>query len=67
MKTKISAYWPLAVAITLASLAAAQAYGNKPWQKPLTAARVSAELARAVSYGLVDAPVVQNTSSTQGV
>jgi hypothetical protein len=54
MKTRIAIYWPIAVAVTLAALAAAQAYGDKTRHEPLAADKLSAELARAVSYGIID-------------
>ena len=63
MKTTISGYWPLVVAVTLASLAALQAYGDNTRHAPLGAAEVSAELARAVSYGIIDGNAVQASSS----
>ncbi|HTI18589.1 MAG TPA: hypothetical protein VL598_13065 [Trinickia sp.] len=54
MKTAILTYWPLAVAVTLGGLAAAQAYGSKAPHTPLAVEQVGAELARTVSYGLID-------------
>jgi hypothetical protein len=65
LKTTISAYWPLVVAVTLVGLAALQAYGDKTRHEPLGAAEVSAELARAVSYGIIDGNVVQASSAVQ--
>lgn len=68
MKTKISVYWPVAVVLTLALAAAMQNYGERKAHAaraahtPLAAAQVSAELARAVSYGLVGGNPVSATS-----
>ena len=59
MKTTISVYWPVAVVLALAVAAAMQSYGERKAHAartahtPLAAAQLSAELARAVSYGLV--------------
>ena len=56
MKKKISMYWPVAIVVPLA-LAACLHLFNQPAsttpQAPLAADRVSAELARTVSYGFV--------------
>lgn len=72
MKTTKSGYfsifWPVALALALIVLAALHAYGNggAP-REPLAADQVTAELARAVSYGLIDtsaartAPTVRHT------
>jgi hypothetical protein len=65
MKTTILGYWPPVVAVTLVSMAALQAYGDKTRHEPLRAAQVSTELARAVSYGIIDGAAVQ--TSTQVV
>ncbi len=51
----ISSYWPLAVAAALVLLAAVRAYGGSATYEPLPAEQVTAELARTVSYGLIDA------------
>lgn len=59
MKTKISVYWPLAVAAALAGMAALQAYGGNTPHTPLPVAQVGTELARAVSYGLVGGATVE--------
>ena len=70
MKTKISVYWPVAVVLTLAAMAAMQGYGeHRPpgSHAPLAAAQVSAELARAVSYGLVGTQPVRASSSVSAV
>jgi hypothetical protein len=64
MKMTISGYWPLVVAVALVSLAALQAYSDKTRHEPLGAAEVSAELARAVSYGIIDGNAVQASSSS---
>ena len=54
MRTKISSYLPLALVLGLCALASLRAYdGGAVSHAPLRAERVSAELARAVSYGLV--------------
>lgn len=63
MKTRISVYWPLAVMVTLASLAVLQAYGDKARHERLGAEQVSAELARTVSYGLIDAATTVRTAT----
>jgi hypothetical protein len=66
MKTKIAVYWPLAVAVTLAALAASQAYSDKTRHEPLAADKVSAELARAVSYGIIDGNTAAAASAGRG-
>ncbi|MBN3762770.1 hypothetical protein [Burkholderia sp. Ac-20365] len=53
MKKKISVYWPLAVVVPLAAVAYLHLYNGAAAQSPLAAERVSAELARTVSYGFV--------------
>jgi hypothetical protein len=51
-----SSYWPLAVALAVIVLAALRAYGDGGVTRaPLPADQVTAELARTVSYGLIDA------------
>lgn len=58
MKNKISVYWPLAIVGLLASIALVHIGGNvaaRASQAPLDADHVTAELARAVSYGMIDA------------
>lgn len=62
MKTKISVYWPVAVVLTLVVAAALQGYGERKQHTPLAAAQLSAELARAVSYGLVGTNAVRASS-----
>ncbi|CAG9228855.1 conserved hypothetical protein [Paraburkholderia tropica] len=53
MKKKIVVYWPLALIVPLAAVAWVHAWNTAEQQLPLAADQVSAELARAVSYGLV--------------
>jgi hypothetical protein len=56
MKKKISVYWPLAIVVPLAAVAYLHLYNQTAVQlsqSPLAAERVSAELARTVSYGFV--------------
>ncbi|MCG5077935.1 hypothetical protein [Paraburkholderia tagetis] len=53
MKKKIVMYWPLALIVPLAAIAWVHALNTAQEQFPLAADQVSAELARAVSYGLV--------------
>ncbi len=53
MKKKISVYWPLALIVPCAAIAWAHAWNTTQQQMPLAADQLSAELARAVSYGLV--------------
>ncbi|HTH60349.1 MAG TPA: hypothetical protein VL689_09350 [Paraburkholderia sp.] len=55
MKKTISVYWPIALIVPLAVVAWAHAGKMAAQQMPLAAEQVSAELARAVSYGLVGA------------
>lgn len=60
MKNKISVYWPLAIVVLLASTAWLHVGGHvasRSSQAPLAADQVTAELARAVSYGIIDAAV----------
>ena|GEM_PF-473300 len=53
MRKKIVVYWPLALIVPLAAIAWLHAWNTAAQQFPLAADQVSAELARAVSYGLV--------------
>ena len=54
MRTKILVYWPLAIVVPLAAAAYLHLYNGAAAQpSPLAAERVSAELARTVSYGFV--------------
>ncbi|MEX3932622.1 hypothetical protein AB4Y32_12570 [Paraburkholderia phymatum] len=56
MKKKISVYWPWAIVVPLAAAAYLHLHndaGAQSSQSPLAADRVSAELARTVSYGFV--------------
>ena len=56
MKKKISVYWPLVIVVPLAAVACLHLYNGaagQTFQSPLAAERVSAELARTVSYGFV--------------
>ncbi|KXU86312.1 hypothetical protein CI15_17760 [Paraburkholderia monticola] len=58
MKKTISVYWPLAIVVPLAALAYLHINGqtaSRASQMPLDANHLSAELARAVSYGMIDA------------
>ncbi len=58
MKKAISAYWPLAIVVPLAVAACLHILGDAAShasQTPLAAGQLTAELARAVSYGMVDA------------
>jgi hypothetical protein len=56
MKKTILVYWPLAVILPLAAAAYIHAWSDAAshaFQAPLAAGQLTAELARAVSYGLV--------------
>ena len=56
MKKTILVYWPLAVILPLAAAAyihACSDAASRGAQAPLAAGQLTAELARAVSYGLV--------------
>ena len=53
MKKTISMYWPLAIVVPLAAAAYLHAMAEAP-SRPLAVHQASAELARAVSFGLVD-------------
>ncbi|SIT48600.1 conserved exported hypothetical protein [Paraburkholderia ribeironis] len=58
MKKKILVYWPFAIVVPLIAAAFLHIYGNAAShaaQTPIDADRLTAELARAVSYGMVDA------------
>ncbi|HVW49017.1 MAG TPA: hypothetical protein VHC91_01230 [Trinickia sp.] len=58
-----SSYWPVALAAALVVLAALRAYGDgSAAREPLAADRVTAELARTVSYGLIDAGTARTAS-----
>ncbi|WP_233848421.1 hypothetical protein [Paraburkholderia sp. HD33-4] len=57
MKKTISVYWPLAIVVPLAVLAYLHVNGqtaSRASQMPLDANHLTAELARAVSYGMID-------------
>jgi hypothetical protein len=54
MKKRIAMYWPLAIVVPLAAAAYLHAAGNAHPREPLAIHQASAELARAVSFGLVD-------------
>jgi hypothetical protein len=59
MKKTISVYWPLAIVVPLAAAAFLHICGDaasRASQVPLAADQLTAELARAVSYGMVDDP-----------
>lgn len=59
-----SHYWPVALAAALIVLAALRAYGDGgAAREPLPADRVTAELARTVSYGLIDAGTARAASA----
>ncbi|MEI5997665.1 hypothetical protein H3V53_10760 [Paraburkholderia bengalensis] len=61
MRNKISVYWPLAIVVPLAAAAYLHLYhaaSVQSSQTPLAAERVSAELARTVSYGFVGSEAV---------
>ncbi len=57
MKKTISVYWPFAIVVPLAAAAYLHICGDaasRASQAPLAADQLTAELARAVSYGMVD-------------
>lgn len=57
MRKTISMYWPLAIVVPLATAAALHVcsdVGSRASQAPLGANQLTAELARTVSFGLVD-------------
>ncbi|CAD6536722.1 hypothetical protein [Paraburkholderia metrosideri] len=57
MKKTISVYWPLAIVVPLAAVAYLHIcanIGSRVSQAPLDADQLTAELARAVSYGMID-------------
>lgn len=59
-----SSYWPVALVAALIVLAALRAYGDGgATRQPLPAERVTAELARTVSYGLIDAGTAKSASA----
>ncbi|RKU02858.1 hypothetical protein C7H84_13470 [Burkholderia sp. Nafp2/4-1b] len=53
MKKTISMYWPLAIVVPLAAAAYLHAMADAPSRGPIAVHQASAELARAVSLGLV--------------
>ncbi|NKJ48596.1 hypothetical protein CIC12_18000 [Burkholderia sp. SG-MS1] len=58
MKKTISVYWPLAIVVPLAAAAYLHICGaaaSRAPQMTLDADQLTAELARAVSYGMIDA------------
>ena len=57
MKKTISVYWPLAIVVPLAAAAYLHICGDaasRVPQTPLASDQLTAELARAVSYGMID-------------
>ncbi|SFJ10340.1 hypothetical protein SAMN05192543_105438 [Paraburkholderia megapolitana] len=57
MRKTISMYWPLAIVVPLATAAVLHVcseVGSRTSQAPLAANQLTAELARTVSFGLVD-------------
>ncbi|MFM0228413.1 hypothetical protein [Paraburkholderia dipogonis] len=57
MKKTISVYWPLAIVVPLAAAAYLHICGDaasRVSQAPLAADQLTAELARAASYGMID-------------
>ena len=57
MRKTIAVYWPVALVLALATVAGLHICGDavsRSTQAPLAADRLSAELARAVSYGMID-------------
>ncbi|NPT45664.1 hypothetical protein GNZ12_30965 [Paraburkholderia sp. 1N] len=57
MKKIISVYWPFAIVVPLAAAGYLHICGDavsRASQAPLAADQLTAELARAVSYGMVD-------------
>lgn len=70
MKTTKSGYfsnsWPVVLAVALIVFAALHAYGSGGVpREPLAADQVTAELARTVSYGLIDTGAVASPSSAR--
>jgi hypothetical protein len=58
MKKTISVYWPFAILVPLVAAAYLHFCGNaaaRAPQTPIDADQLTAELARAVSYGVIDA------------
>ncbi|AOJ25276.1 MULTISPECIES: hypothetical protein [Burkholderia] len=53
MRKTISMYWPLAIVVPLAAAAYLHTMADAPSRGPLAVHQASAELARAVSFGLV--------------
>ncbi|RKP50452.1 hypothetical protein [Trinickia fusca] len=54
-KTRISSYWPLAIVVAaLVAIAGLRAHDEAGPRETLPVAQVTAEFARAVSYGLFD-------------
>jgi len=57
MKKTIAVYWPLALVVGLAAVAYLHICGDlaaRGSQAPLAADQLTAELARAASYGMID-------------
>lgn len=59
-------YWPLAIVLPLAVAAWVHASKTATGQAPLAAEELTAELARAVSYGLVGGEYVISVKATHG-
>lgn len=67
MKKKITVYWPLALIVPLAAIAWVHAWNTTEQQMPLAADQVTAELARAVSFGLVESEGKTPVKAINGV
>jgi len=67
MRKKITVYWPLALIVPLAVIAWVHAWKTAEQQMPLAADQVTAELARAVSYGLVGSEGKAPVKAMRGV
>jgi hypothetical protein len=63
MKKRISVYWPWVFVLPLAIAAYVHLYNMPGAQSPLAADRVSAELARTVSYGFVGGQPASSAST----
>ncbi|WP_206951884.1 hypothetical protein [Trinickia acidisoli] len=66
--SNFSSYWPVALALALIAAAMLHAYGGSAApREPLAADQVTAELARTVSYGLIDSVSVHAASAVRHV
>lgn len=65
-KIRISSYWPLAIVVALVAIAGLRTHEGAEPRETLPVAQVTAEFARAVSYGLVDGATAPVEPASRG-